>query len=171
MPAYWIYVIGLRKWWNFYDTLMWPLMGNYVKCVNIAFASTLSTCFNNFKEAKSNNVAICFAFTDVLRVETKVAEWSKASRYPEWCWIRYFWSPAMLYQRCWCKCSVAVVYRAGQPSRIVLPDSLWQPLNSFIATCIQLRLIFWSSATVSVLLCLAFATYRVFFTVTALKIR
>ena len=40
MPAYWIYVIGLRKWWNFYDTLMWPLMGNYVKCVNIAFAST-----------------------------------------------------------------------------------------------------------------------------------
>ena len=92
-----------------------------------------STCFNNFKEAKSNNVAICFAFTNVLRVETKVAEWSKASRYPQWCWTRYFWSPAMLYQRCWCKCSVAVVYRAGQPSRIVLPDSLWQPLNSFIA--------------------------------------
>ena len=58
-------------------------MGNYVKCVNIAFASTLSTCFNNFKEAKSNNVAICFAFTNVLRVETKVAEWSKASRYPQ----------------------------------------------------------------------------------------
>ena len=104
-----------------------------------------STCFNNFKEAKSNNVAICFAFTNVLRVETKVAEWSKASRYPQWCWFRYFWSPAMLYQRCWCKCSVAVVYRAGQPSRIVLPDSLWQPLNSFIATCIQLRLIFLSS--------------------------
>ena len=37
-----------------------------------------SICFNNFKEAKSNNVAICFAFTNVLRVETKVAEWSKA---------------------------------------------------------------------------------------------
>ena len=37
-----------------------------------------STCFNNFKEAKSNNVAICFAFSNVLRVDTKVAEWSKA---------------------------------------------------------------------------------------------
>ena len=32
-----------------------------------------STCYNNFKEAKSNDVAICFAFTDVLRVETKVS--------------------------------------------------------------------------------------------------
>ena len=32
-----------------------------------------STCYNNFKEAKSNDVTICFTFTDVLRVETKVS--------------------------------------------------------------------------------------------------
>ena len=165
MPAYWIYVIGLRKWWNFYDTLMWPLMGNYAKCVNIAFASTQHVTITS----KRRNLTMWPFALHLLMFwglrQKFLAEWSKASRYPQWCWIRYFWSPAMLYQRYWCKCSVAVVYRAGQPSRIVLPDSLWQPLNSFIATCIQLRLIFWSSATVSVLLCLAFATYRVFFTV------
>ena len=133
MPAYWIYVIGLRKWWTFYDTLMWPLMGNYAKCVNIAFASTQHVTITS----KRRNLTMWPFALHLLMFwglrQKFLAEWSKASRYPQWCWIRYFWSPAMLYQRCWCKCSVAVVYRAGQPSRIVLPDSLWQPLNSFIA--------------------------------------
>ena len=126
MPAYWIYVIGLRKWWNFYDTLMWPLMGNYAKCVNIAFASTQHVTITS----KRRNLTMWPFALHLLMFwglrQKFLAEWSKASRYPQWCWIRYFWSPAMLYQRCWCKCSVAVVYRAGQPSRIVLPDSsLW----------------------------------------------
>ena len=121
-----------------------------------------STCFNYFKQAKSNNVAICFAFWGLRQ---KLQSGAKPVDI-----LNDVGSDIFDHQLCYISDAGANVawlssIELGSQAELyfqIPSGSLWIVLLPLAFNC---GWFFLSSATVSVLLCLAFATYRVFFTV------